>query len=48
MHSQNVMRIKGENTNVDKAEEEPESAEKLNATAVGNLVQACKDFRQRR
>ena len=31
-------------TNVDKAEEEPESAEKLNATAVGNLVQACKDY----
>ena len=30
-------------TNVDKAEDEPEFAEKLNATAVGYLAQACKD-----
>ncbi len=30
-------------TNVDKAEDEPEIAEKLNATAVGYLAEACKD-----
>ncbi|MBP5642824.1 MAG: dTDP-4-dehydrorhamnose reductase [Bacteroidales bacterium] len=29
-------------TNVDKAEDEPEMAEKLNATAVGYLAEACK------
>ena len=30
-------------TNVDKAEDEPAFAEKLNATAVGYLAEACKD-----
>jgi dTDP-4-dehydrorhamnose reductase len=30
-------------TNVDKAEDEPALAEKLNATAVGYLAEACKD-----
>ena len=30
-------------TNVDKSEDEPAFAEKLNATAVGYLAEACKD-----